>query len=293
RPPVPQLATALWARVLAEEINLTSNLDGPWRWSAGAYYRDARDTNHQVYALLPAPLYESLMSRSAAIFGEFGRRFLDDRFEFSLGARYFRDQVDMDQLIPYGPPGTQLLPRISNTYTATTPRAVLSWFPNRDLTMYASYSQGFRSGLPQQTLVYTTAPEFPSVKPDKLHNYEIGGKGSLFGGMLTFDAATYYMKWDNIQQNLSTFIPGISSSGPTTSRIAVTVNGVSASGLGADLSVTVHPTDRLSLGLNVSANDLTENEAVTTAVTGTGGSQLRLNLYDKGWRIDSSPAVTG
>src|SRR5690606_24643490 len=33
RPPVPQLATALWARVLAEEINLTSNLNGPWRWS--------------------------------------------------------------------------------------------------------------------------------------------------------------------------------------------------------------------------------------------------------------------
>ncbi len=42
RPPVPQLATDLWARVFAEEINLTSNLQGPWRWSAGAYYRNAR-----------------------------------------------------------------------------------------------------------------------------------------------------------------------------------------------------------------------------------------------------------
>ncbi len=78
-----------------------------------------------------------------------------------MGARYFRDDVDMDQLIPYGPPGTALLPRISNTYTATTPRAVLSWFPSRELTMYASYSEGFRSGFPQQTLVYTTArPSF-------------------------------------------------------------------------------------------------------------------------------------
>lgn len=293
RPPVPQLATELWARVFAEEINLTSNLQGPWRWSAGAYYRDARDTNHQVYALLPAPLYESLLSRSAAVFGEFGRRFLDDKFEFALGARYFRDDVDMDQLIPYGPPGTALLPRISNTYTATTPRAVLSWFQSRELTMYASYSEGFRSGFPQQTLVYTTAPEFPAVKPDKLHNYEVGGKGSLFDGFMSFDAAVYYMKWDDIQQNLSTFIPGISSSGPTTSRIAVTVNGVSASGVGTDLSVAFHPAAGLSFGLNFSWNDLSENEDVTTAVAGPGGSQLRLNLYDEGWRIDSSPAITG
>src|SRR5262249_33130176 len=154
-----------------------------------------------------------------------------------------------------------------------------------------SYSQGFRSGFPQQTLVYTTAPEFPAVKPDKLHNYEVGGKGSLFDGLMTFDAALYYMKWDDIQQNLSTFIPGISSSGPTTSRIAVTVNGVSASGVGTDLSVAFHPATGLSLGLNFSWNDLSENEDVTTAVAGPNGSQLRLNLYDKGWRIDSSPAI--
>lgn len=293
RPPVPQLATALWARVFAEEINLTSNLRGPWRWSAGAYYRNARDTNHQVYALLPAPLYESLMSRSTAVFGEFGRRFLEDKFEFGLGARYFRDDVDMDQLIPYGPPGTALLPRISNTYTATTPRVVLSWFPSRELTMYASYSEGFRSGFPQQTLVYTTAPEFPSVKPDKLHNYEVGGKGSLFAGLMTFDASVYYMKWNDIQQNLSTFIPGISSSGPTTARIAVTVNGSSASGVGTDLSLAFHPSADFSFGLNFSWNDLVEDEDVTTAVAGPNGSQLRLNLYDEGWRIDSSPSITG
>jgi len=43
--------------------------------------------------------------------------------------------------------------RSDSTFHALTPRVVLSWFPSHDYTMYASYSQGFRSGFPQSELV--------------------------------------------------------------------------------------------------------------------------------------------
>jgi outer membrane receptor protein involved in Fe transport len=184
----------------------------------------------------------------------------------------------MHQLILFGqPPGTPLLHQ-QDTFNATTPRVVLTWFPSRDLTMYASYSEGFRSGYPQSLLVQVVAPELSPIKPDKLHNYEIGGKGNLFDDLLTFDTAVYYMKWNGIQENLGIPIPG------STARIVANVNGESASGMGVDFAVTAHPIKRLSLGLTFSWNGLTEDGSVFSS------GQL---LFPKGARIDSSPAYTG
>ncbi|HVW67994.1 MAG TPA: TonB-dependent receptor [Steroidobacteraceae bacterium] len=274
----PVLTTRLQSRVFSEEINLNSKLEGPWRWSAGAFYRDARDSFYQTLGdLIPAPVDEVDTSRSGAVFGEVGRRFLDNRLELAAGVRYFHDDVGMQQLILFGqPPGSPLL-RQTDTFNATTPRVVLSWFPNHDLTMYASYSEGFRSGYPQSELVQVVDPNLVPVKPDKLHNYEVGGKGNLFDNRLTFDAAVYYMKWDGIQQNLGIYIPG------STAYIVANVNGQSASGMGVDFAVTARPVKGLELGLNFSWNGLSEDSAVYSS------GQL---LFPSGARIDSSPAYT-
>jgi iron complex outermembrane receptor protein len=274
----PPLTTRLSSRVFAEEINLNSKLDGPWRWSAGAFYRSARDNTYQTLGnLIPAPVSAADTSRSWAAFGELGRRFLDNQLELALGARYFHDDVGLEQLILFGqPPGTPLL-RTSTPFKATTPRAVLTWFPSHDFTAYASYSEGFRSGFPQSELVQLVAPTFAPVKPDKLHNYEIGGKGNLFGNRLSFDAALYYMKWNDIQQTLGIPVPG------STAYIVANVNGKSASGVGVDFAVTARPVDGLSLGLNFSWNGLSEDSAVLS------GGEL---LFPAGSRIDDSPAYT-
>jgi outer membrane receptor protein involved in Fe transport len=275
----PPLTTRLISRVFSDELNVNSKLQGPWRWSFGAFYRDARDSFYQTLGnLLPAPVDELDTSRSSAVFGEVGRRFLDNQLELAVGVRYFHDDVGMRQLILYGqPPGTPLLHQ-QDVFNATTPRVVLSWFPSRDITMYASYSEGFRSGYPQSLLVQVVAPELAPIKPDKLHNYEIGAKGNLFDDRLSFDTAVYYMKWNGIQENLGIPIPG------STARIVANVNGDSASGMGVDFGVTVHPVKALSLGLSFSWNGLTEDASVFS------NGQL---LFPEGARIDSSPAYTG
>jgi iron complex outermembrane receptor protein len=275
----PLLTTLLDARVFSDELNVNSNLTGPWRWSVGAFYRDARDSFYQTFGdLIPAPVYQKDTSKSSAIFGEIGRRFLDNQLELAVGLRYFRDEVGMRQLILFGqPPGTPLLHQQSD-FSATTPRAVLSWFPNRDLTLYASYSEGFRSGYTQSELVQVVAPELPPIAPDKLRNYEIGGKGNLFGGLLNFEAAVYYMKWDAIQQALG--IP-IEDSGAS---IVANVNGTSASGMGVDFGLTVQPLEGLSVGVSFNWNGLEQDAAVYSA------GQL---LFPAGARLDSSPEYTG
>jgi len=274
----PPLTTDQTSRVFSEELDLNSKLDGPWRWSAGAFFRNARDSTYQTLGdLIPAPVGEADSSRSAAIFGEIGRRFLDNQLELTVGARYFHDDVGLQQLILFGEaPGTPLL-ETNSTFHALTPRVVLSWFPSHDYTMYASYSQGFRSGFPQSELVQLVAPDFAPVKPDKLSNYEIGGKGNLFDNRLTFDAAVYFMKWNDIQQTLG--IPVVGS----TAFIVASVNGQSASGMGVDFAVTARPVEGLALGLNFSWNGLSEDSAVYSS------GQL---LFPSGSRIDNSPAIT-
>jgi iron complex outermembrane receptor protein len=274
----PPLTTNLSSHVFTEELDLTSKLEGPWRWSAGAFFRNARDDTYQTLGdLIPSPVSQANTSKSEAIFGELARRFMDNQLELSVGGRYFHDDVGLQQLLLYGEaPGTPTL-STETPFHATTPRAVLSWFPNHDLTMYASYSQGFRSGFPQSELVQLVSPDFAPVKPDKLTNYEIGSKGNLFDNRLTFDMAVYYMKWNDIQQTLGIPVPG------TTAFIVANVNGQSASGAGVDFSVSARPVQGLMLGVNFSWNGLHEDSTVLS------GGDL---LFPSGARIDDSPAYT-
>ncbi len=278
--PLPPLTTHLTSRVFSEELTLNSRLQGPWRWSFGAFYRDARDNTYQTLGdLIPAPVSEDDTSKSYAVFGEVGRRFLDNTLELAVGARYFHDEVGLEQNILFGQPeGTPLI-RSKTPFNAVTPRVVLTWFMSHDYTMYASYSEGFRSGFPQSELVTIVDSSFVPVKPDKLHNFEIGSKGSALDGKLIFDAAVYYMKWDDIQQTLGIPVPGANNT-----YIVANVNGKSVSGMGVDFAVTAHPMDGLSLGLNLSWNGLAEDTAVYS-----GGALL----FPKGSRIDTSPSVTG
>ena len=176
--PIP-LYGDLTSKVLSEELLVNSKLDGPFKWSTGAFYCDERDHAYQTLGdIIPAPV-DFHRSKSWAIFGEVGQRFLGDRLEWTLGLRHFHDQVGTQQNVLFGqPPGSALLQE-GATYNATTPRAVLTWFPSSDWTLYASYSQGFRSGFPQDYLTLLSAPNFPTLKPDKLTNYEIGAKGAF------------------------------------------------------------------------------------------------------------------
>lgn len=262
---LPYFATRLHSKIVAEELVVNSTLDGPWRWSAGAFYRDGRDHAVQTYT---SPITDqSQTSRSAAIFGEVGRRLLDDKVEWTLGLRYFRDEVGQID-------GTRSI--ADDTFDATTPRVVLAWRPSATLSVYSSYSQGFRSGFPQGALVFATAPDFPSVEPDKLRNYEVGAKGSVQEGRLSFDAAVYYIDWRGIQQTI--FIPignGLFAFAP--------INTSDGGGVGVDVWFSGRPNAAIELSLSASWNALELESDVY--------SMNRL-LFAAGQRLNRSPEWT-
>ena len=193
----------------------------------------------------------------------------------SAGLRYFHDNEGTQPKIPLddlttvvGPLGPYSTAAVTTTASATTPRAVLSWKPNPDLTAYATYGQGFRSGFPQD---YLTQAKFPAAAPDKLTNYELGIKGELFDHKFAYTAAGYYIRWTGVQQ-------GISVQANDNVTWAVVLNGKSASGPGAEFAFTARPITGLELTSAFSWNDLTYDRTIYSGGTPIFYAGNRLNL---------------
>jgi outer membrane receptor protein involved in Fe transport len=283
-----ELETIDASRIFTQEVYLTSTDDGPWRWSLGAMYRRGDAPEFQDFGQFtgpPAsptplvPLNFTYESTSHAVFGELTRALFDDRLELTVGARYFQDTVEQKELLNFD--GVGPLVESSDEFDAVSPRFVVTWYVNDDLTTYASYSEGFRSGSQQGLLVTQTYTDFPEVRSDNLTNYEAGAKGALFGGRIDFDAAVFFIDWQDVQQPLR--VPFAST------YITATVNGESASGWGAEFGLSTHLTDAFTLGVNASWNDLTNDEDVFTRSAAFPNGVV---LFPEGSRLVNSPKYT-
>ena len=79
-----------------------------------------------------------------------------------------------------------------------------------------------------------------SFNSDSLWSYELGTKTSWFDHRLTFDAAGFYIKWKNIQQEI------LLSCG-----FQYTANAGAAASKGGEIELRARPTDPLELSLGV------------------------------------------
>jgi outer membrane receptor protein involved in Fe transport len=136
--------------------------------------------------------------------------------------------------------------------------------------MYGSFSEGFRSGVLQDFGV-----PIGSAKADTLDNYELGAKGALWGGLVAFDTAVYYMDWKNVQQSLDVPYQSVYT--------GAVVNGQSASGPGVDLSLTTQPVTGLTLGIAGSWNRLEMDKTVYSS---------GVVFFPQGGRLNNSPETT-
>lgn len=277
---IDTLFQSIDSEVFSQEFRLNSALDGSWQWSAGAFYRIAKDPLLQVLPVfLAAPISWTDKSESIALFGEFTRTFLNGGADFTVGLRFFEDEVTISETIRNtGVPGEPLVTSRS-TFDTVSPRAVLTWHPSDAVVVYGSYAQGFRSGFDQNPLVLTVAPQFPAVREDTLNNFEIGAKGTVLNGRLIFDSAVYYIDWSDVQQTVG--VP-INAEGQSVNLFAP-INGKSASGVGLDFGVSFVPIEGLRLGSTFGWNDLSMDEEVLSS---------GVILFNKGDRLVDSPEYT-
>lgn len=203
-------------------------------------------------------------SNAFALFGEATQEI--GQLRLTGGLRYFKDRVSARAEVPVAAP-------VEANFSAVTPRVVISWLPDDRTTGYLSYSQGFRSGAIQaQGLVPAT---FPTLKPDRRHNYEAGVKAGLFDNRVQFEGAVYFIDWQDVQQSLR--IPF------NQAVVTALVNGTSASGLGIDAKISARITPAFTLTVAANVNDLILDAPVISDGT---------SLFEKGDRLNRSPAST-
>lgn len=266
--------TDLESEVMSQEVVVNSTGDAMWRWSFGGIYRDAEDRLYQTWAFFPAPIDFTDTSKSWALFGELTRVMFDGKLELTAGLRHFEDDVQQIENVRHTGNPDEPLYRRERSYDANSPRVVLTWLPTDQFTFYASYAEGFRSGFDQNANV---PPDlFPPLDSDNLKNHELGAKGSFLDNRVLVEAAVFYIDWEDVQQTTTVNFQSI----PVTALI----NGVSASGPGAEFGLTVRPIEGLELAVNASWNDLTMDSATFT--------RDGILLFEAGDRLNSSPEYT-
>ena len=225
---------------LSQEVQLIVDR-GPLAGIIGAYYlkADAQTAfDVRLYTTSPIGLpgltaltAGDVGTKTWAIFGDFTYDFTE-QLSASLGGRYTNDKrhakvlrqnflfggsPDFGGSPPFGV-GTSLGGPTSDfdgkrTDTAFTPRASISFKPNRDHNIYASYSRGFKGGGFDPRGQTTSAPdlngdmirdadeiyEFMDFDPETVDSYELGWKGSVFDRRLNFALAVFQADYKDVQ----------------------------------------------------------------------------------------------
>lgn len=284
---IPDLHADLSSESFSQEIRLSSNLEGPLQFSTGGFYREVTDkvmqdpTASNVFGL-GGVLRSTDESEAYALFADATYSLFEDKIELTGGLRYYDEtQAQSQQGSFYTDPPRPLISDREQSFDEITGRGVVTFKPRRNRMFYASYSTGFRSGMFQSPSTQQNRVELPRVRPDTLDNYEVGAKGSLFGDVLTYDSAVYYMDWQGVQQALR--LPPPVSTG-------VRLNAGSASGWGAEGALTLRASNALSFNVAAGWNDLTIDEDVVSFVNAANPAVV---LFAKDSRLNESPEWTG
>ena len=170
-------------------------------------------------------------------------------------------------------------PPATATENGTNPKFEADYHLTPDDMIYASAAKGFRPGglvpivppgVPntgtdcvaalKQTNPNITIADTRSFQSDSLWSYELGTKTSWFDHRVTFDAAGFYIKWKNIQQEifLSCGFQYVANAGAAVSK-------------GGEMELRARPTEPLefSLGVGYQNAKITESSAASPQQVGS------------------------
>ena len=210
-----------YTRQFSEEVRLASpEQQNRFRWVVGAFYSDLHSLwdeyakNSQLAELTPGLsdpganyAYNPYRIQQIALFGD-GTFSLTNTIKLSAGLRFNRYEStlvnnEVNYAFPGGPPPLNVSGvQESTAANAVTPRFNIAWEPNRNLTVYATASEGYRPGGLNQVVPSYCGGAPASYAPDSVWNYEAGEKARMFDGRLQVNADFYYDNWSHIQQAL-------------------------------------------------------------------------------------------
>ncbi len=251
----------------SQEIRLTSASGGNLEWLVGGFYTKEtskpffnlqavdRANGQPILAVLPDYYPNNFEEYSA--FGTLTYHF-SDQFDVQVGGRYSKNKQFFQETITgpfFDPPYDLTAQSKDNAFTyLVSPRFKIT----PDWMIYARVASGYRPGGPNPGAAFNFPATFDA---DTTTSYEIGTKASLLDRNITLEASVYDIEWNDIQ---------LRRSDPVT-QFAYFENSGKARSRGAEVSVSVRPTEGLTFDANVGYTDATLRQAVTF---GNGGPVL-------------------
>ena len=256
---------------ITEELQITSNGNGPLRYVVGGYYLHEQ-SGYPFFArssslppgLMLASNGNNVRVDSIAPYAQVDYD-LSDMFSISLGGRYthetkklnlsFGDLRQFDPATGFPLPGGIVVPSTTNctapgqilcmdpgktiSFNEFTYKATLSFKPIEHVLIYGTVSRGFKSGgfnLPAFGFV-------DSVRPETLQDYEIGWKTQF--GRLRWNGSLFYYDYKDLQITITD-----QTTGGTRAE-----NAAAARMKGIETDITYVPIDGLELGIGGSYLD--------------------------------------
>lgn len=268
------------ASSFTQEVRISTPIGSALSWQLGGFYRRGRSASDQDYPGVDPTTgeYGGYIIRADTLQHNYEKAiFTDltvhvtDQFDVEFGARqsWLKGTIDRQVLTGALYPAGSSSPYSENKSKALTYLLAPRYKFNENLMVYARLASGFRPGggvtNPQPTTRCVVVNVPCSYGPDKTHNYEVGAKGSILDGKLTFDASLYYIDWSGVQ-----ILQTDALANPYTS------NGGKAKSQGVELSLSARPADGWTISTWIAYNDavLAEDFPAGSSAYGKKGDRL-------------------
>jgi iron complex outermembrane receptor protein len=192
--------------------------------------------------------------RQIAGFGEVNFN-VTDTLKLTAGVRVSKDSFTIESLSG-GPQNSFTLPGThSDSESPVTPKAGIQWQVDPNNMYYFTYAKGFRPGGGNASIPYDPTFQNPTIgctqdfinlgltkgapatyKSDSVQSFEVGAKNNI-DNRIRLASSIYYIKWNNIQENVV----------PPICQIQFTENLGNAVSKGFDLQADFQVTDAFSI----------------------------------------------
>lgn len=205
-------------RQFGEELRFQTKFDGAVNALFGMFYSHSKfifNTDAHIFPVPISPVTNTYVTfkRDNGFSGDSLSAFaqitanLSDQLELSGGARYSHEarnsyQTSLPAHLGFAaafPSGLRLDDRFRDNNFS--PEVTLRYKPSRDLTLYASYKQGFKSGgfNISQTLTAAATVAAGHFGSETARGGEVGLRSILLDGALSFNATAYYYDYNDLQ----------------------------------------------------------------------------------------------
>lgn len=220
------------------EARVVTTFDQPVNFVLGTYFQDTNLWFDQdvIFAFLPvggfvvgprnsaAPnpddeftAYNKLSETDGTTQSVYGEIVWDitDRWQITGGARYHHEVKESYFIQPYvhpyltglftlyDPTKPNTRPQFTQTFSDLIPELTVRWEPTDDLTLYAAYKEGFKSGgFSNSAIASNLSPpgyEDFTFEPEKNQGGEVGAKASMLDGSVLATFEVFYYEFEDLQ----------------------------------------------------------------------------------------------